>query len=226
VSAYESDKLLGEYLLFHYGTAEEVLPYPLGPREALDYAVRCVTECLPPGRYGRALDLGCAVGRSSFELARQCESVTGIDLSRRFISAADELRQKAELAYERVDEGALRTPLVARVPREIDRDHVTFEVGDATALRPDLGAFEVVLAANLIDRLRDPERFLDRLRDLVLTGGHLIISSPYTWLEEFTPRERWLGGFMAAEGHTVSTFEALQQRLRPHFTLECSTSPF
>ena len=43
MSIYESDKLLAEYLLFHYGAAEEILPYGFGPREALDFAVRCVS---------------------------------------------------------------------------------------------------------------------------------------------------------------------------------------
>ena len=46
VNIYETDKLLAEYLLFHYGTAEEILPYRDGPREALHYPVRCVTECV------------------------------------------------------------------------------------------------------------------------------------------------------------------------------------
>ena len=44
MNPYESDKLLHEYLLFHYGRAEEVLPWPGGPYAALDYPVRCVTD--------------------------------------------------------------------------------------------------------------------------------------------------------------------------------------
>ena len=68
MNPYETDKLLNEYLLFHYAAPGEILPWPGGPHDALDYAVRCVTECLdtkslPPS--ARALDVGCAVGRSS-----------------------------------------------------------------------------------------------------------------------------------------------------------------
>ena len=43
---YETDRLLSEYLLFHYGTAEEILPYDFGPKSALDFPVRAVTETL------------------------------------------------------------------------------------------------------------------------------------------------------------------------------------
>src|SRR5262245_60323632 len=121
MNIYESDKLLAEYLLFHYGTAEETLQYPFGPHSALHYATRCVSECLDSTRLhaeSRALDLGCAVGRSSFELARHCVSVVGIDFSRNFIAAAQELQRCGELAYWRADEGDLRTPLIARVPAD------------------------------------------------------------------------------------------------------------
>src|SRR6476469_4480387 len=76
---YETERLLAEYLLFHYGTSEEVLPYEFGPREALEYPARCARLCAGGG--GRALDLGCAVGRASFELARDHQEVIGIDYS-------------------------------------------------------------------------------------------------------------------------------------------------
>ena len=82
---YESPTLLNEYLLFHYGSADEVLPWAFGPREALHFPVRTVTDLTDNSPRARALDLGCAVGRSSFELSRFCAEVTGIDFSRAFI---------------------------------------------------------------------------------------------------------------------------------------------
>jgi len=221
VNLYETDKLLSEYLLFHYGTAEDVLPVGLGPREALHYPVRCVTECLDAGRLSpnsRALDLGCAVGRSSFELARHCAEVIGIDYSGRFIEAARGLQQSGQAACERVDEGDRTTSLLLEVPVDILRERVRFERGDAMDLRPGLDAFDAVLMANLIDRLREPRRCLARLPQLVRPGGQLIITSPYTWLEDFTPRENWLGGF-ERDGQPVSTLDGLREALAPHFEL-------
>src|ERR1051326_4428686 len=93
---YETDRALSEYLLFHYGLPEEILPWPFGPSTALEYPVRCVSECLDVERLprpARALDLGCAVGRSAFELARHCQEVIGIDASRRFVEVAQRLRE-------------------------------------------------------------------------------------------------------------------------------------
>jgi 2-polyprenyl-3-methyl-5-hydroxy-6-metoxy-1,4-benzoquinol methylase len=104
------------------------------------------------------------------------------------------------------------------VPEDIDCHNVHFEAGDAHCLRENLGAFDVVLAANLIDRLADPGRLIQRLPSLVKLHGQLIITSPYTWMEEFTPHGRWLGG-REVEGEKVSTYDALKVLLAQHFKL-------
>jgi putative 4-mercaptohistidine N1-methyltranferase len=217
MNPYESDKLLQEYLLFHYGSAEEILPWDFEPRNALDYAVRCVTQCVDAAalpQNARALDVGCAVGRSTLELSRLCGEVIGIDFSRRFIEAAEHLRSGAGIDYLRTDEGERSTPLHARIPAGVHPERVRFEVGDACNLRDGLGRFDVVLGANLVDRLPAPRRFLDALPALMNPGAQLILTSPYTWLPEYTPRSEWLG----ATGHTT-TLEAIHAELEPSFTL-------
>ena len=217
---YETERLLSEYLLFHYGTPEEVLPYDFGPKAALDFATRVVTETVDvnalPTR-SRALDLGCAVGRSSFELARHCFEVVGIDLSARFIRTCDILRDWGETPYERIDEGTMTTPLVARVDKSIPRSRARFEVGDACNPPLGLGGFDVVLMANLIDRLPDPTKCLGALPLLVKSSGQLIIASPYTWLEDFTPREKWLAGRFNEKGEPIGTLDSLKEILGPKF---------
>lgn len=219
VNPYETERLLGEYLLFHYGKPEEILPYPLGPVDALDFAVRVVTDCLDlktVPSYGRALDLGCAVGRSSFELARYCEEVVGIDYSANFIQAADRLRLDGSLPYQRTDEGRLTTPCVAHVPEGIDRQRVRFEVGDACWLGGGWGRFDVALLINLLDRLKEPRWCLEQLPGLMNQGGQLVVASPFTWMEEYTPVAKWLGGYEEA-GKAVGSFETLRSILQPDF---------
>jgi len=218
---YETERALSEYLLFHYGSASQTMPWSFGPATALSYPARCVSECLDPlllPAQARALDLGCAVGRSTFELARHCSEVIGIDYSHRFIEVARDLQHQGSTSYAYVEEGRLTTPATAEVPAEIDRRRVTFEQGDAQALRVDLGHFDVVLMANLVDRLRDPSQCLSALPSLVRTGGQLILTTPCTWLDDYTPRAHWLGGFERDE-RPVRTLATLQALLDPHFTL-------
>ncbi len=221
---YETEKLLSEYLLFHYGGDDDILPYEFGPRGALNFPARCVDDCLDVGLLPAkpcGLDVGCAVGRASFELARRCDNVIGIDFSQHFIRAALDLKKNGHLGFDRIDEGALTTRCLARVPADIDRHRVHFEMGDAMHLHENLSDFDVVLAANLIDRLADPLKFVEQLPRLVRPGGQFILTSPYTWIEEFTPHTKWLGGFMK-DGERVDTFSALQTLLEPDFALACT----
>ena len=219
---YETSKALSEYLLFHYGKPEEVLPWDFGPSDALDYPARCVSECAAADRLGvnaRALDLGCAVGRSTFELARHCTEAIGIDLSESFIAAASQLQREGQLDYSFAVEGELGQAAVAEVPSGIDHARVSFEQGDATFLRDGLGQFDVVLMANLIDRLPCPAKCLEQLLDLVAAGGQLIIASPCTWLEEYTPKTEWLGGTERL-GQARQTLDTLRDLLSPTFMLD------
>lgn len=208
-------------MLFHYGEEHEVLPWPSGPVDGLNYPLRCVSDCLDAERlpeHPRGLDLGCAVGRSTFELARHCAEVIGIDGSAQFIKAAEVLRTEGTVDYSYVEEGHLTKATSAVVPEDIDRQRVMFEVGDAQALRADLGHFDVVLMANLLDRLEDPRACLRGLPALIKPGGQLIISTPCTWMEEYTPEANWLGGFLR-KGSPVRTLDTLRETLMPHFKL-------
>jgi putative 4-mercaptohistidine N1-methyltranferase len=207
---YESPALLHEYLLFHYGSAEEIMPWDFGPREALYFPARTVTELAGATPRERALDLGCAVGRSSFELSRFSGRVTGVDFSRSFIDAAETLRTSGSLAYSSLEEAGRNRRLLASRPEGSRPERVHFEAGDAMHLREDLGDFDLVHAANLLCRLPSPALLLQRLPALVRPGGMLIITTPCTWLEDYTPAENWPAG---------STFDWLCSELSPHFSL-------
>ena len=56
------------------------------------------------------------------------------------------------------------------------------------------------------------------IHSIVNPNGLLAITSPYTWLEEYTPKERWLGGFLR-NGQPVRTRDTLIELLSPHFEL-------
>jgi putative 4-mercaptohistidine N1-methyltranferase len=216
-SFYESDAALEQYLLFHYGTPAQICPLLPEAQTACGFPARCVTEPLRHlelPRRGRALDLGCAVGRSSLELGRLFDEVIGIDFSERFIAAARRMQTERQVTIRVPTEGAAVEEIRLAWPGELKTGSVHFERGDACALRLDLGKFDLVLMANLIDRLPDPARCLTQLPELISPGGGLVITSPYTWLEEYTPREKWLDG----DGH--GTLAALHELLAPAFVFQ------
>ena len=214
---YESGKLLSEYLFFHYATPDEVSGGLPVPESALDFPVRVVRELIDPLLpAARALDVGCAVGRSSFELARTVPLVVGVDFSSAFIAAAIGLKTIGSAHCTVVVEGTNMKDLTVSVPVDVDRSRVDFQTGDAMDLPCHLEQFVVVLAANLICRLPEPKKFLSRLPALVRPGGQLLLATPFSWLQEYTPEAHWLGG---RDGGGAS-FEVLRSILEPHFELQ------
>jgi putative 4-mercaptohistidine N1-methyltranferase len=214
LQTYESPQMLADYLLFHYGEDEDALPWDCGPRDALQYPARCAALCekAANGHARRVLDLGCAVGKSTFELARFADEVIGIDYSHQFIHAANRLKEIGAHEYEMIEEGNLTASRIARVPQEIDRRRVQFLHGDACNLPDNLGTFDGILLANLLCRLPDPATCLQRVKTLTGENAWLVIATPASWSEEYTPREKWL----ARNG---STLEGIRQCLEPEFTL-------
>ena len=69
----------------------------------------------------RALDVGCAVGRSTFELASIFEEVIGIDFSRSLIAKAEQLKCDGRAPYKLTVEGDFATEMEAVVNPDVVR---------------------------------------------------------------------------------------------------------
>ena len=212
---YETDELVSQYCEFHYG--EPCFGVPNFPKALVARALQAVTG----KSTGRALDIGCSVGRAAFELAQVFDHVDALDFSARFIQVGTQLQLTGRIRYERQEEGELvsfqeRTREALGLLGEFR--NLRFMQQDATNLKPEFRGYDLVLAANLIDRLGDPARFLRDVPDRMNAGGVLLIASPYTWLESFTQKEKWLGG-VRRDGEPVTTLAGLHAALDAHFTL-------
>ena len=226
-SFYETNKAVSEYLLFHYGKPDDLLFEAIGPQEALDFAWR--TGELHEGfdlNRRRALDLGCAVGGASFSMSRRFDETLGIDFAHALIDAARRMTSESEISLPVALEGDLTRDIDVSLKPEARPERVRFAQGDAMNLDSEIGCFDFVLMANLIDRLPDPAKCLTDIHAFVEDNGILAITSPYTWLEEYTPKDKWLGGF-EREGQPVRTRDTLIELLEPHFELiETRNMPF
>ncbi len=213
---YESDALVSQYCNFQYGDEHFSVP---------NFAVKCAEFALEYAKgtpMKHALDLGCATGRASFELARGFDRVTGIDFSARFVQVGLDLKNSGEIHYQRVVEGDIITHESCTIDelgyREI-AENVEFWQGDACNLRAHFSGYDLIMATNLIDRLYEPLLFLEEVHKRLDDGGYLILTSPYTWLEEYTKKEFWLGGYYDDEGKIVTSLDGLKKVLSPNFEL-------
>ncbi|MBT0663688.1 5-histidylcysteine sulfoxide synthase [Geobacter pelophilus] len=213
---YETDTLAAQYCDAHYG------PEHFGvPNFPATVAAICL-ELLADRPKAHALDLGCAVGRASFELARGGFSrVTGLDFSTRFFRLAARMQEEGYLRYELPEEGdvvSFHEIDLAALGLAGIREQVDFYQADACNLPEKFTGYDLVLAANLIDRLYSPRKFLATIHERLNPGGLLVITSPCTWLEEYTKKEEWLGGYRDS-GEPVWTLDGLKEALAPHFSL-------
>jgi putative 4-mercaptohistidine N1-methyltranferase len=210
---YASDAAVAQYCDSHYG------PDWFGVPNVPARIARLCCAALGSHPRRRALDLGCAVGRASFELAACFEQVTGIDFSSRFIAIANRLKQRGRFRYRLPEEGELlaeQEVFLVDLGLAANAAKVAFYQGDAQRLEPHLRHFDLILAANLIDRLGNPAGFLAAIHQRLAVGGLLAIASPYTWLEEFTPRTQWLGGRYRS-GEALTSLKGLREKLEGRF---------
>ena len=56
------------------------------------------------------------------------------------------------------------------------------------------GSFDAIIASNLLCRLPSPRKFLRDISSFIKPDGVLVLISPYSWLEEYTPKSEWIGG--------------------------------
>jgi 5-histidylcysteine sulfoxide synthase/putative 4-mercaptohistidine N1-methyltranferase len=226
VNIYETNETISQYIEFHYG--DEYFG-------VANFPVACIRACKPyikVGKTHRAFDVGCATGRSSFELATIFDHVDAVDFSARLIQAPVTLQKKGTQRYKICDEGDLVAYKEIRLADfdgyECAKDKISFTQADACNLAGKYADYDLVFAGNLIDRLYDPRKFLDLIKKRVNPGGLLILTSPYTWLESFTARDKWLGGFKAKTGENYTTLEGLRDTLSPEFKMigEAQDIPF
>lgn len=210
---YETDAAVAQYCDAHFG------PDKFGIGNFPQRLVQIGVAAMAARPKQRALDLGCAVGRGSFELAKHFAFVSGIDFSARFIRIAHQLQNKGVIHYQLPEEGEIVSYQEKRLSdfgQEETGARIEFFQGDAHNLKPQFSGYDLVLAGNLLDRLYEPARFLASIHQRLKVGGLLLLASPYTWREEYTRREHWVGGIRKA-GEPYTTLEGLHDLLEPHF---------
>ena len=212
---YESDMLISQYAEFGWG----------GRYLGVDnYPQTCAKLCLKymkdkPKK--RALDIGCAIGRSSFELAREFDEVTGLDFTARFIGLATKMKEQGAIGFTVPIEGEIveyKNVSLKELDLEKEAEKVSFQQADACNLKPLYQGYDLIFAGNLIDRLYAPKKFLEDIHTRLNEGGMFIMTSPYTWLEEFTPKEDWIGGYKK-DGENFTTLDGLKEVLEKDFKL-------
>jgi 2-polyprenyl-3-methyl-5-hydroxy-6-metoxy-1,4-benzoquinol methylase len=101
------------------------------------------------GRHQRVLDVGCSSGYLARPLVERGCEVVGIELD----------------------------PDAARLARDVCEAVLVGDV-EEMELPFETASFDVILCGDLIEHLRDPDRFLTRIHPFLRKGGRLVLSTP------------------------------------------------
>lgn len=156
------------------------------------------------------------MGAATFELAKVFDHVVGIDFSHAFVDAAILMQRLGHANVTRTDEAELTSPVTVCVDPDAPRERAEFKQGDACNLPESLGKFSVIHGSNLLCRLPDPERFIASLPSHLEAGGVVVLVSPYSWLTEYTPKDKWVGGYVDAKGGRVDSRAGLTAMMARH----------
>ncbi len=183
---YENIKVVSSYLWSHFGDW-------LGDSEWID-AYKKWTELINPDK-GLSLDIGCAVGRFTIEIAQKSEFSVGIDLSMSFIKTARELINNRMLTFPLFEEGNLAKQVEVKIPETIKTENVDFIVADALNLPFRKDYFSIVSSLNILDKVPKPmKHLLEMNRVAKKRDAQMLISDPYSWSEDVAKIDDWLGG--------------------------------
>ncbi|MDF1663710.1 MAG: 5-histidylcysteine sulfoxide synthase, partial [Planctomycetota bacterium] len=102
---YETDAVLGQYMTLHFGSGEDSFPWKkLGISPEVPFPIEVARRMIEVAKEHKlepkkAIDIGCAVGASTFELSKICPDTLGVDLSERFIEVAQILTKQGHFDY-------------------------------------------------------------------------------------------------------------------------------
>ncbi|MDE2005791.1 MAG: methyltransferase domain-containing protein [Rhodospirillales bacterium] len=162
---------------------------------------------------GRVLDLGCGVGRTSFDLAARDPAalVLGIDMQPALLRLARHALG-GRIAYPRRRIGVVYDRREFSVaPAGAER--VDFWAADAQALPFAAGVAGLAVGLNLLDCVPEPARLLAEMARAVAPGGQVWLACPYDWSTRATPMETWIGGHSQRADHAGAAEEFLRTLL-------------
>jgi SAM-dependent methyltransferase/uncharacterized protein YbaR (Trm112 family) len=195
-SAFDSYRQhLSTYAFDHYGDLDstERQGAPTTPGSVLNLLKQGLAG-LEKKVGGPAIDLGCAVGRTSFELARTVDDlVIGVDLNFAMLRTAASILLEGKVVYPKRRVGIVfdkrEFPAVLEGASKVD-----FWACDATLLPFADESFSLVASLNVLDCVQSPYDHLKELGRILKYQGGGLLSAPYDWNVNATPAEAWLGG--------------------------------
>ncbi len=217
VNLYETNSDICQQLDSHFG--QDYLNIENYPQQIAKMVSQYVDKY--QGCMSKILDLGCSVGRCSFELAQRFEQVDAVDFSAAVIQHGVHLQKNHRVKYITKNEGEIvdfnEIELTA-LSLSSHSAKVNFSQGDASNLKAIFTGYDVILAQHVLEKSYHPALFLKTAAQRLKPGGLLIIVSDYNFDQQVTDKSKWLSG-VKINGENVCGLDGISQLLVDDFAL-------
>ncbi len=147
----------------------------------------------PPGD-GPALDLGCSVGRGTWQMAGTGRAVLGVDLNFSMLRLAQRLMVEGRASFPQRRIGLVYDQTEIQLPADAAKARVDFWAADCLVLPFADGRFAGAGAVNLVDCIAAPTNMLVEAARILADGAAAFFTTPYDWAETATEKAAWMGG--------------------------------
>ncbi|MDN5069247.1 5-histidylcysteine sulfoxide synthase [Aliarcobacter butzleri] len=208
---YESDESISSYCDLYYGKDNLYTNY-----------VDLIRPYLKDLKNSKALDLGCCVGRTSFELAKIYDEVLGIDFSANYINIGVKLKLYDFVNYKiKKQDKTFEERAISLKDFDLEKvkDKVSFMQGDACNLKEIYKDFDLIFYSSLIDKLYYPKKFLEDVSRRINKNGFFVFLSSHDWFNEHINENNLFLEFELLDKIEVSSFIKMKNKNYENKTL-------
>ncbi|MDK2041585.1 5-histidylcysteine sulfoxide synthase [Aliarcobacter butzleri] len=208
---YESDESISSYCDLYYGKDNLYTNY-----------VDLIRPYLKDLKVSKALDLGCCVGRTSFELAKIYDEVLGIDFSANYINIGVKLKLYDFVNYKiKKQDKTFEERAISLKDFDLEKvkDKVSFMQGDACNLKEIYKDFDLIFYSSLIDKLYYPKKFLEDVSRRINKNGFFVFLSLHDWFNEHINENNLFLEFELLDKIEVSSFIKMKNKNYENKTL-------
>jgi SAM-dependent methyltransferase/uncharacterized protein YbaR (Trm112 family) len=150
------------------------------------------------------IDLGCAVGGTTFHLAHKRQALTlGIDMNWPLLSIGRKIMTDGVISFPRRLIGDQYERININY-KSANGDLCDFWIADATCLPFEDNLFGLAIGFNLLDCVHSAQSLLREILRIIDVGGAASIATPLDWGSHATPKKNWIGDASELDNLIVS----------------------
>lgn len=206
---------MSSYGWCHYGDLDDQKSDPdAGSTAQLLKSMLKMAGSHPSEKHRAVLDVGCSVGRTTYELAQHHECLAlGVDVNPGMLRTASRGLRDGVVNFPLKRVGLVYDECRIPIPFE-DRENVDFWACDALDLPFPAGTFTGGTCLNTLDSVPSPAGLLQSLGRVFADEAILHFACPYDWSSAVTPVESWIGGHSQRAPHGGFSDRLLREWLK------------